>query len=232
MNFQNPQHYSEKATIQRLVAKRLVEFAKDKIASAEYILDIGCGTGFIAEEILDRFGQKKIDGLEPSPQMAQFAKPKYNKIINCKAEDFPFPGQKYDLFLSSMAMQWALNPEEQINKISAAADFCFAVPLFPSLNELRLAFNLANAPCPLLNFPDLSIEPVYVWEAEQKFSSILSALKHFNSIGAVNDAFKPNVLSHNQIKQANKHFKQVATWRIGFFQLTIFHTNFFLFIIF
>ena len=52
-NFNQAQKsYNPNAILQRMVAKNLVDLAKQDIFKAENIIDLGAGTGFICEEIL------------------------------------------------------------------------------------------------------------------------------------------------------------------------------------
>ena len=48
------QSYNPNAFLQKMVAKNLVDLAKNDILNAKNIIDLGSGTGFVAEEILSK----------------------------------------------------------------------------------------------------------------------------------------------------------------------------------
>ena len=215
MNFKNPQKYSQNAKMQQLVARDLVAFASKGIETARTILDVGCGTGFVAREICKLFSNKILHGLDPSKEMLTMAQGHYSKLFNAKLEDFE--GAKYDVILSSMSLQWVYNIEENINKLAQSGSLYFAIPIEGNLNEIEEAFLKSNIVSPLLQTPKIGIKPEFVNEYKENFNTILELLKSFNSIGAKNLNAKP--LTHNQIKSIEQNFNGEITWKIGFFAL-------------
>ena len=63
-----------------IAANALAEFAPDKAAS---IIDIGCGTGLVGQELKAR-GYSHIDGIDFSEEMLKVARPKaiYEKLVS------------------------------------------------------------------------------------------------------------------------------------------------------
>ena len=212
--FLKGRNYNEKAVVQMMVARDLVDFATEDLKLAKIVLDVGCGTGFIGREVLKRFGESKpvLFGLEPSPFMSSFAKPYYDEIFPCKFEDFSGIGA--DLLISSMCFQWIEGFEEYLAQFEKS---WFAIPLEGSLNELENAFLSAGVKSPLLRFKNPTFEAFAVKEYTFEFETALKALKSFNEIGAKVEAdFR---VSHNGIKKLEKFFNGVVSWKIGFFNI-------------
>jgi trans-aconitate methyltransferase len=205
-------NYNEKAIVQMMVARDLVDFAIQDLQFAKTVLDVGCGTGFVGREILKKFSKNGpiLIGLEPSLEMSIFAKPYYDEIFSCKFEDFK--EKKADLMISSMCFQWIENFEESLTRFDKS---WFAMPLEGSLHELENAFLNAGLKSPILQFKKPTFKAFAIKEYALKFKTALQALKSFNEIGA---KVETNIkISHNEIKSLERFFNGVISWKIGFF---------------
>lgn len=206
MLFFDAKKYNKNAKVQKLIAKDLVNFARIDIERGKKNLDVGCGTGFIGKEI-----GFKIDGLEPSVKMIELAKPYYNKIFNCRLEDF---NESYDCAISSMCFQWIDNFEKKLklfNKI------WFAMPIEGSLNEISGSFEKCGIKSPIIEFKTPAIKAFAIKEFREEFPNATTTLKSFNAIGAIN--LEAKAPSHTEMKKINQHFNGYLTWRIGFYKI-------------
>jgi malonyl-CoA O-methyltransferase len=132
--------YDENAILQKQVAKKLVEFAKNEIHKADRIIDLGCGTGFITGEILSKLPQKEITQADISQKMLAINPHPTPKIIG-DIENLPFSINSFDLALSSLSFQWLNDLENTLPKILKTlknnGKLCFSTLGNGSLKELR-----------------------------------------------------------------------------------------------
>ena len=77
------------------------------------ILDIGCGTGFIFDELANLFHTKGLQGIgvEPAKGMLQYAREKYKddntfSFFEGSFENIPLPGKSVDHIVSTLALHW------------------------------------------------------------------------------------------------------------------------------
>jgi ubiquinone/menaquinone biosynthesis C-methylase UbiE len=78
----------------------------------EEILDVGCGTGFVSEEMIARFGTSHVTGVDPSAGMLEQFRAKLAglsveaTLIQGGVHDMPVPDGAYDAVVSGMAFHW------------------------------------------------------------------------------------------------------------------------------
>ena len=77
------------------------------------ILDIGCGTGFIFDELANLFHTKGLQGIgvEPAKGMLQYAREKYKddntfSFFEGSFENIPLPDKSVDHIVSTLALHW------------------------------------------------------------------------------------------------------------------------------
>ena len=108
--------YDAAAVMQKQVAASLV--AKAQPASIpQHILDLGCGTGFVAGLAAKRWPDAHMAGLDASPAMltqAQRRVPKLD-VIEGDASQSVLP-RRYDLIFSSMMLHWLINPAKHLRR--------------------------------------------------------------------------------------------------------------------
>ncbi|MGO8745511.1 MAG: methyltransferase [Thermoguttaceae bacterium] len=101
--------YHERAVIQRRVAARLLDYLSTP-AEAGQILELGCGTGFLTEKLLETFPRARIDAVDFSAAMIEQAR---RTIADrgrvqwhvCDVWNYRAPSP-YDLIGSSSSFQW------------------------------------------------------------------------------------------------------------------------------
>jgi trans-aconitate methyltransferase len=85
----------------------------------ETILDLGCGTGHLSQEIARRGAT--VVGIDQSPDMIEKARASYpgREFIVADALSFQ-PGRQFDAVFSNAVLHWIQQPERLVKKIRAA----------------------------------------------------------------------------------------------------------------
>jgi len=160
------------------------------------ILDVGCGTGVLLEELTRRYPKAECVGLDLSEGMVKQAqnkiKQKQVKFIVGDGETLPFPDQSFDLVVSTSALHWMDYKQvfaEVARVLKPGGTFCLAtfgpetlkeikeigleVNDFPSKNELENALKDFFASKPLA-------KSIIVKE----YKNIYALFKYLQQIGA------------------------------------------------
>ncbi len=76
------------------------------------ILDVGCGTGFVSQEMIARFGTSRVTGVDPSSGMLQQFREKLTALsaevtlIEAGVHEMPVADGAFDAVVSGMAFHW------------------------------------------------------------------------------------------------------------------------------
>jgi len=100
--------YDLRSDLHREIAdKFLVQAAEGRKPSS--ILDVGCGTGYLAVKFKESFPQSRVIGLDFAPGMIEVARLKRHDIewILADNHQMPFADDHFDLVISNLAYQWA-----------------------------------------------------------------------------------------------------------------------------
>lgn len=101
-------HYEDHAVLQKELADALF-FTVGKY-HPESILDLGCGTGYLAAKIARHFPFAKVTGIDLAPGMIVVARERYRRgnllFIEADAEEKTFPAETFDLIVSNASLQW------------------------------------------------------------------------------------------------------------------------------
>jgi ubiquinone/menaquinone biosynthesis C-methylase UbiE len=89
---------------------------------AKAVLDVGCGTGAITEE-LGRSTAGKVTGLDLDPVMIRFAAGRITDIdwLVGDAHCLPFPVQTFDLVLCNFLLLWTQDPPLAVEEMARVA---------------------------------------------------------------------------------------------------------------
>lgn len=229
------QTYNQAAILQKTVAKHLVNLAKQKISTANKILDLGSGTGFIAEEILSEFSDKKIFQLDIAQQLLQTNPFKTSKIA-ADIEALPFKRNVFDLALSSLSFQWLNHLDKAIPQILKTlknkGNFYFSIIVDGSLDELKIARQKCAVQLTINDFTSitelekilLQLQLNYQIKSETiilQYDNLPALLKSIKSIGAGYGSTKKSItkndlqkISSFYLKNFNLDNKVHATWKI------------------
>ena len=188
--------YQQQASLQRQIAQDLLKFINAKgvrISADDHLLDIGAGTGFIKQAIDENISH--FTALDISEAMlAKHTEPCHRLIMDMdmlKEYDIML---KYDIIISSMALQWSNNPLKLIKLMLKNSKRAVAFTLLgqhtfknwhqlmPDDYEQNMQYWHSNTikqlfPTMLLQEQDYSL----------RFDDIFSAIKHIKHIGASGD---------------------------------------------
>jgi malonyl-CoA O-methyltransferase len=105
--------YDAAAKLQRNVGKALLGGLPESMDGT--VMDIGCGTGFITGELLKKYGgQINLLALDFATGMLQRTRQHHTAAVCVQAdmECLPFADDTSDWLVSSLALQWAMNPAQ------------------------------------------------------------------------------------------------------------------------
>lgn len=203
-------NYQNNAILQKIIAQKLVNLSQSFIdLKNKKIIDIGCGTGFIAQ-ILQKSDVLQLDCNQQSLQFAQ----KFGNTILADFNEAINISQKFDVALSSMALQWAVDFQKTFQNLIDITEkngaVVFAVPLKSSIQEL---YNILEVP----QFFQFSLEDVL-----EKTNATLIETKTYaeNSFVCLKNMHYLNLkITNGKIsKKQLLLLKNTQTlWNIGFF---------------
>ncbi len=152
--------YNTVNPLYRFLMQRFMENLMRYIAKAGNeeisILEVGCGEGHLAHQILDEFSNITYTGLDITPEiveMARGANPEGEFLTGSAYDLADFYNHKYDIVVMSEVLEHLEYPEQalkELTKVNAKA-FIFSVPKEPVwrfLNILRLQYlkDFGNTP--------------------------------------------------------------------------------------
>lgn len=114
----NLKNYNDNAKIQKRMAERLVSFVSNKCPKS--ILEIGCGTGFLTEQIIKHCEFSSYKAIDIVEECEEYIK-QINTNITFTSIDFEEylknSDEKFDLIISNASLQWAEDFEGAINSL-------------------------------------------------------------------------------------------------------------------
>ncbi|MFH1066544.1 MAG: methyltransferase domain-containing protein [bacterium] len=153
-------HYEKYALVQKDAADFLANFVKEKtLLHPQTILDIGAGTGFLTERLLNFFPRARYLLNDISPAMIASSKEKFRRLDNAAyfvgdAEQAAFPEKSYDLMISNLTFQWFENLEQGISRLwKKTKCLAFSTLLQGTFSEWERACQAADEPSGLHSYP-------------------------------------------------------------------------------
>jgi len=107
--------YDEVAVLQREVGRRLLERLDLVKLEPRWILDLGCGTGQLADALLRRYPKARVAALDLALPMLRHARRRgrWLRRPRCLCGDMealPLADASVDLICSNLAFQWSTDP--------------------------------------------------------------------------------------------------------------------------
>jgi SAM-dependent methyltransferase len=106
-----------------LAPSRNYLFRKAALAGRERILDLGCGSGVIADEMRERCGRPVL-GVDRDPQLIAFAEREYprNRFLAADENELLRQGVTFDLITLSFVLMWQARPDRFLRKVKDLLD--------------------------------------------------------------------------------------------------------------
>jgi malonyl-ACP O-methyltransferase BioC len=183
--------YNENASVQKLMAEKLVlEVAKLR-KNFGNILELGCGAGMLTSEIAQKFEFKKYFGndlVEKSQNYIEKIVP--DAVFYCGNAQKIKPTQKMDLIISNAMFQWfskidTANLKNMLNQNGILAFSTFSPDNFVEIRELTgLSLNYKSLD-ELKQIFEKDFEIIYSEEFREilQFSNPLELLAHMKNTG-------------------------------------------------
>jgi malonyl-CoA O-methyltransferase len=207
------------SVVQREMAERLVEQIEREPSS---ILDLGCGTGYLTELLLERFPQARIDAVDFAPAMIEQARARVPdaNFLTCDIEELEPEPASYDLIASNATIQWLTEPERTLARLaeslSARGELqlsTFGPRTFWELDEVlselgcERGLNLLSAQKWETLLAGAGISRIRTQSCEERFSypDCAAFLRSVKSSGA---GYAPRVLAPGTLSEAMRRYDE------------------------
>lgn len=199
-------YYDKHAQLQKEVARRLIASLQPwrDILPSGPIIELGCGTGFVTEGLVDLYGQREIQVTDLSEGMVEYCRQKFTEQDNLSfrvqdAEDIPYKEPHYAMTISGFSAQWFKDPAQTLGRwLEITKPGGLLLASFPGnesfpqwrkkCEELGLPFTGNSLPDVEEMVVKMSVGPAQVDYYEdtvtQKFKSARDFFKQLKNIGA------------------------------------------------
>lgn len=95
--------------------------ARLELRGDERVLDVGCGTGVLLEEIRARYPKAKLSGIDPAAPMLAVARSKLPADIDLRvgwANGLPWPDGSFDVVVSCNVFHYVTQPMPALREMS------------------------------------------------------------------------------------------------------------------
>lgn len=216
--------YERNATLQADIARQLADLLPDM--PNPDLLEVGCGTGLLTGELLQRYPDADILATDIAPEMVDKCRANFREAgerLNVVVLDgeAPVPGKTYDLIVSSMTVQWFADPVEGLRKLAGhlkpEGELWYSTLAPDCLPEWRKALKTRDAVAGLIEMPVLPgvcHETTHVIE----YGSGLAFLERLKAIGATTPRPEYQPLSPGRLRKILQALEDDCaarmTWRI------------------
>jgi len=226
--------YNSKAIIQKKIAAKLAHLLlQNGLHTIERLLEIGCGTGFLTEQILKNFSineyfindlvDKSISDIKAIT--SNHKQPIYD-YIKGDAETISFP-KELNAIISTSTFQWFNYLEEFILKIKSqlSANGTLAFSTFGPNNykEIKATLNVGLEYKSQKNLkqilePNFEIIHTEEWTEQKEFTSPVEVLKHMKFTGV--NGLKTSFFGKERLTKFNSDYSKLFSTIHGTVLLT------------
>jgi len=219
--------YSKNREIQDEIAQKLLLAAN--VGVYKKILDIGCGDGALFEKIEKKDGL--FVGVDASQKMCELHRNRSGCIVVNANFDEPFFAKKiedefgrFDLLLSSSALQWSKDLKALIAEISTLSDY-FAISLFTSgsfaslYNFLELKTFLPTIEEAKAAFAPFCVSKFEIYNVKKSFETPKEAMQYIKQTGVSRGGLQIGYRKAKELyERGPKELEFEAVYLIGSFR--------------
>jgi malonyl-CoA O-methyltransferase len=219
--------YDHYAHIQRRVAADLREFCPH-FAKGSPVLDLGCGTGYMAEGLLQSDEKPNLLLADLAPPMVKIAREKLPALsgLVADAEALPLADESLAGVVSSLALQWchdlSVVAQEAYRVLQAGGELAFSTLGPDTLQELKKAWQCIDAYTHVNSFhsPEAvraALENAGFTAIEQQryplvaqYDQLMPLLRELKGIGAhnMNSGSRPGLTGIRQLHQLEERYQR------------------------
>ena len=198
--------YDELATLQRTVGLELLQ-KLPQIKISDKVVDIGCGTGFLTEELNKGSVIQQLIAVDIAFSMLQRTRTRLEKIettqyLCADAEYLPLVNQSVDHIVSNLALQWCQNLSVVFSGFNKAlrkdGKLMFSTFGPATLQELKLAWSAVDSYGHVNEFYSAEQLSVFLQQAgfnnvqletrsyQSEYPSVMALMRELKGIGAHN----------------------------------------------
>ncbi len=215
--------YNRHAFLQKESAKKLCGFLPDH--QPVNILEIGCGTGFLTQELKAKYPTAHILAIDISKEMVASCRQKFTGYQNMDFEvadgECFNTDTKFDLIVSNLSVQWFENPVTGLQDLCALLQkngaLFFTTIGKDGFQEWKNILSNLNLSSGIIGSPEYH----GVFAEEKKtiaYKNTLDFLRSFKKIGAHQPRPDYKPLKASQLKRAclahDERYKGQITWHI------------------
>lgn len=210
-------HYDEIAVLQKNVGLDLL--SRFDVGYSKSLLDLGCGTGFLTQELIKKGGAQEIIAVDLALSMLKVARGKREQLASVQyicadAADLPLANNSINIIISNLALQWCQDLAQvfsgfnQVLKQGGALMFSTFGPA--TLQELKSSWQKVDDYEHVNSFYTVEELNVFLQQSgfthidiatkqyELKYPTVLALMRELKGIGA------HNVLSGRKRKLTSK----------------------------
>ncbi len=111
-DYVNPIFYSEE------MRRKVVDMAELK--KGDLVVEVGCGTGFTTQEIVERVGERNVYAVDLTPEQMMKAVARFGDVnfVRGDAENLPFRDSVFDAAISAGSIEYWPNPQRGIEEMA------------------------------------------------------------------------------------------------------------------
>lgn len=230
--------YNNHNQLQMQVGVQLIDLVLQFVNKANFIIDLGCGTGQITQHLIKQLNHQRCFALDIAESCLTLAKstlPKSTKLLHQDFNQISERLPKFDLVFANLSLHWSNDITTLFKSISTLLSspgyLAFTIPLQGTLNTLRQlnpkqkhAFHTYEEICLMLKNTNLTLICHKTNTFTFNFNTAWQALKSLKKTGTnhlpINNPNRLNQISHVRKFIHHPHNTPCdLTYEIGFFML-------------
>ena len=202
------ENYLDYSNIQRFFAKKIVSYIKKLKTNKGEWIDLGSGTGLLADEIEKEFPTKKVLRIDFSRKMLLQNKSCSKKILWDLNKNLPTKIKNCSLITSNFCIHWLNNPEKTIknwiSKLTSGGYLIISYPTkkcFPEWKDTCKRINTEYSGLSLINDEELSKNFKYneicfskKFIYKENFPNVYKLFRSITNVGAQSTMCKPKTV--------------------------------------